>query len=48
MKHLHWYKCSKVIVNNVRALNETDLNYILEATKIKAYEEILNKLNELL
>ena len=48
VKHLHWYKCSKVYINKVRALNETDLNYILEATKIKAYEEILNKLNELL
>jgi hypothetical protein len=40
------YKCSKVYVKRPRSLNKTELNSVVEAAKIKAYNEILNKLNE--
>lgn len=48
VKHYNWYKCYKVYVNKVRDLNENELYSVLEASKIKAYNEILNKLNEIL
>ena len=48
VKHFSWYKCDKIVINKPRPLNEIELNSVLEATKIKAYEEILTKLNEFL
>ena len=46
VKHFNMYKCSKVYVKRPRSLNKTELNSVVEAAKIKAYNEILNKLNE--
>ena len=48
VKHFNMYKCNKVYVKRPRSLNKTELNSVVEAAKIKAYNEILTKLNEIL